>query len=161
MHGLRRASPSSVVVGGGHRGISVGSRTRIYPGNRIVTDPMLPTSGIVIGEDCAINYDGYIGGNGGVLIGNRVLIGPHVRILSAGHAFGDESRPIRDQGLTWGQVSIEDDVWIGAGATVLQGVTIGAHSVIAAGAVVSKDVPAHSIALGVPARTRPIPGAGA
>lgn len=107
---------------------------------------------IQIGSDCSFNPYCVIYGHGGLRIGNSVRIATHTVIIPANHVFSDTSVPIRLQGLSMLGVVIEDDVWIGAGVRVLDGVTIGAGSIVAAGAVVTKDVPAFSIVGGVPAR---------
>jgi acetyltransferase-like isoleucine patch superfamily enzyme len=147
----------TIVMGvpAGHKGIAIGDRTRIYAGNRLVTDVRSSDSGIQIGSDCAINYDCYIVGNGGVTIGDDVIIGAGVQILSAGHGFRQHDPAIRLQSTSEAPIAIRDDVWIGGGAIILQGVTIGPHSVVGAGAVVTDDVPPHSVAMGVPARSVP------
>jgi maltose O-acetyltransferase len=90
---------------------------------------------------------------GPVLIGDDVMMGPDVTILTRNHAFADTSRPMRDQGA--GEISpvtISDDVWIGMRVIVLPGVTIGRGAIIGAGAVVTKDVPPYCVAVGNPAR---------
>jgi galactoside O-acetyltransferase len=90
----------------------------------------------------------HIRANGGVRIGNRVLIAANVTITSREHPVA-----LPRWGVTTdAPVVIEDDVWIGAGAVILPGVTIGRGSVIAAGAVVTADVPPFTVAGGVPAR---------
>ncbi len=68
------------------------------------------------------------------------------------HNFADTSQKIIDQGVTCKGIVIEDDCWLGFGVKVLDGVTIGKGSVIGAGAIVTKDIPPFSIAVGVPAR---------
>jgi acetyltransferase-like isoleucine patch superfamily enzyme len=73
-------------------------------------------------------------------------------VLAVNHVFSDASRPIMDQGITAAGIRIDDDCWIGAGAIVLDGVTIGRGSCIGAGAVVTRSIPAHSLAVGTPAR---------
>lgn len=90
-----------------------------------------------------------------VRIGNRVFIAPNVGLYTSGHPLDAERR---NQGLEFAHpITIEDNVWIGAGVQVLPGVRIGAGSVIAAGAVVTRDVPAGVVAAGNPARVlRPI-----
>lgn len=88
---------------------------------------------------------------GPVAIGSRVNLAQGVVVTALNHNFADSDRPIDEQGITTRQVVIEDDVWIGANAVILPGVTVGRHSVVAAGAVVSKDVPPHSLVAGVPA----------
>ena len=82
-----------------------------------------------------------------IVIGNNVAIGPNVTIFGAGHDYSKLLLP--DTAAT---VQIEDDVWIGGNATVLQGVTIGKGAVVAAGAVVSKNVEPYSVVAGVPAK---------
>lgn len=105
---------------------------------------------IHIGDNCTINSFCHISGNGGVIIGNNVLIATQVVIISANHNFSDLDIPIREQGETRKQIVIEDNCWLGAGAKVLAGVTIHSGSVIGAGSVVTKDVPPNSIVVGVP-----------
>ena len=88
----------------------------------------------------------------GVTIGNDVRIAAHCMMVSANHRFADPDMPIRKQGLDFGPITIEDDVWIGSRVNILAGVTVGRGSVIGAGAVVTKDVPPMSVMVGVPAR---------
>jgi galactoside O-acetyltransferase len=90
--------------------------------------------------------------SGGFTIGNNVMMGPFVFVETANHRFDRLDAPVREQGLEYAQVTINDDVWIGANSTILPGVTIGKGAVIAAGAVVTKDVPADAVVGGVPAR---------
>lgn len=87
-----------------------------------------------------------------ISIGDDVLIGPHVLIHSGNHKYKDHMMPIRTQGHEQAPIVIEDDVWIGAHAVVLKGVTIGRGTVVAAGAVVNRDVQPYSIVAGVPAK---------
>lgn len=91
-------------------------------------------------------------GNGGVSIGADVLIAGHSSINSVSHRAERCDVPINDQGILSAPVVIEDDVWIGLNAVVLQGVTIGRGSIVGAGAVVTRDIPPWSVAVGVPAR---------
>lgn len=85
-------------------------------------------------------------------IGNQVIIGPMTIIQGANHAFDRLDISIMDQGHMKSFVKIEDNVWIGAHCTILPGVTVKSGSVIAAGAVVTRDVPTHAIVAGVPAK---------
>lgn len=89
---------------------------------------------------------------GPVEIGSHVNIAQGVVISALNHNFEDKSKRIDEQGVSTDKITICDDVWIGANATVLGGVTIGSHSVVAAGAVVTKDVPPNTLAGGVPAK---------
>jgi galactoside O-acetyltransferase len=102
-----------------------------------------------IGQDVDIGEFVVLRASGGMKIGNRVLVAAHATLTTRGHPIA----PPR-----WGKtedapIVIEDDVWIAAGAIVLPGVTIGRGSVVAAGAVVTADVPPLTVVGGVPART--------
>lgn len=87
-----------------------------------------------------------------VTIGNDCLIAPGCHITDVNHGFASLDEPMRTQPYTSKKVVIEDDVWFGAGVSVLPGVTIGKGSIIGARAVVSKSIPPYSIAFGVPAK---------
>lgn len=89
---------------------------------------------------------------GPVTIGNHVNLAQGITVTALNHNFKDTDKRIDEQGISTDPVTIEDDVWIGANAVVLPGVRIGNHSVVAAGAVVTKDVPPHSLVAGVPAK---------
>lgn len=87
----------------------------------------------------------------GIRLGNRVMIGPRATLITVGHPVDTADRKLY---LTGGPITIEENVWIGAGAMILPGVTIGRDSVIAAGAVVADDVPASSLVAGDKASVR-------
>lgn len=89
---------------------------------------------------------------GPVTIGNHVNLAQGITVTALNHNFENVELRIDEQGVSTNPVTIADDVWIGANAVVLPGVSIGSHSVVAAGAVVTKDVPAHSLVAGVPAK---------
>jgi acetyltransferase-like isoleucine patch superfamily enzyme len=89
---------------------------------------------------------------GPVCIGNHVNLAQGITVTALNHNFADSSRKIDEQGIGTKPVVIGDDVWIGANAVILPGVTIGRHVVVAAGAVVTKDVPDYSLVAGVPAK---------
>lgn len=89
---------------------------------------------------------------GPVTIGNHVNLAQSITVTALNHNFENPDKRIDEQGISTNPVTIEDDVWIGANAVVLPGVTIGNHSVVAAGAVVTKNVPPHSLVAGVPAK---------
>jgi acetyltransferase-like isoleucine patch superfamily enzyme len=108
--------------------------------------------GISVQDGASINIRCFLDGNGGVEIGADVLLSPGVQVISGNHVFDDPKVPIRFQGTTYGKVSIGKDCWLGTNVIVVPGVTVGRGSVIGAGAVVTKDIPEFSIALGVPAK---------
>ncbi len=108
--------------------------------------------GIIIGNNSGINAGAYLGGQGGIEIGDNVIIGPGVKIFSENHNFSDMQVNIKDQGVIRNGVCIKNNCWIGAGVTILAGVTIGEGSVIAAGSIVTKTVAANSIVAGIPGR---------
>jgi acetyltransferase-like isoleucine patch superfamily enzyme len=112
----------------------------------------LPHAGIRIGRDCLISEFNVLRGQGGIVIGDRVYTSPLVQLMAVNHVFADPDRPFVEQGITAQGIVIEDDVWVGAGAIITDGVRIGRGAVVAAGAVVTQDVPPHSVAAGVPAR---------
>ena len=89
---------------------------------------------------------------GPVTIGDHVNLAQGITVTALNHNFADTDKRIDEQGVSTAPVVIEDDIWIGANAVVLPGVTIGHHPVVAAGAVVTKDVPPHSLVAGVPAK---------
>lgn len=110
-----------------------------------------PGPSIVIGDDCFIGSGCEFNITAGIEIGNKVLIAGGCRFVDHNHgtALG---LPMGIQPTTAARISVEDDSWIGANAVVLEGVSIGAGAVVAAGAVVTRPVPANAIAGGVPAR---------
>ena len=87
-----------------------------------------------------------------MLIGDRVYTSPFTQIIAVNHVFEDPNQPFVEQGITAEGIIIEDDVWIGASAIVTDGVKIGKGAVIAAGAVVTGNVPPHTVVGGVPAK---------
>ena len=105
---------------------------------------------VIIGDHTRIGLHNTI--IGPVDIGNHVNLAQGITVTALNHNFSDTNKRIDEQGVSTNPVTIEDDVWIGANAVILPGVTIGEHSVVAAGAVVTKDVPPHSLVAGVPAK---------
>lgn len=129
--------------------IRVGRKTRIGLGCYFLATR---EGYIHIGEEVGINDHCYITSNYGITIGSRTRIAEFVSIRDYDHKFDDLNIPIRKQGLTGAPISIGEDCWIGRGVMVTSGVTIGKGSVIGANAVVTRDIPAYSVAAGVPAR---------
>ena len=138
----------------GSGGISLGRTVTIARGASLVCTGVIarPGVGIRIGDRSAIGAGSFLGGQGGIVVGNDVIMGPGVQIFSENHRYDLLDRPIREQGEVRAAVRIGNDCWIGGGATVVAGVTIGNGCVIGARAVVTKDLPPFSIAVGVPAR---------
>jgi acetyltransferase-like isoleucine patch superfamily enzyme len=108
------------------------------------------TGEITMGTHSTINP--YTVVRGTVKMGDGVRIGAHASVLGFNHNSDDPTRPIWQQGVSAKGIVIGDDVWIGSGALVLDGVTVGSHCIIAAGAVVTKNVPDYAIVAGNPAR---------
>lgn len=136
------------------QGIHIGPRTRVMHGSvlHVYNFRDLPNAGIWIGEDSLIGEYNVIRGQGGVTIGDRVYTSPHTQIIAVNHVFDDPGRPFVRQGITAEGIVVEDDVWIGAGAILTDGIRVGRGSVVAAGAVVVEDVAAHTVVGGVPAK---------
>lgn len=135
-------------------GIEIGSNTIIMHGAvlHVYNFRGLPHAGIRIGRDSLVGEFSIIRGQGGVTIGDRVYTSPFTQLLAVNHVIDDPNRPFVEQGITAEGIVIEDDVWLGAGAVITDGVRVGKGAVVAAGAVVTQDVPAHTIVAGVPAR---------
>ncbi|WP_277422331.1 acyltransferase [Minwuia thermotolerans] len=105
----------------------------------------------IVGNDTAINEGCIITAMEKVEIGANVMLAPRVYLLDVDHRFERRDIPISKQGYLVRPVRIEDDVWIGTGAVITKGVTIGRGAIIGANSVVTRDVPAYAIAAGVPA----------
>lgn len=105
---------------------------------------------VVIGDHTRIGLHNTI--IGPVTIGQHVNLAQDIVVTALNHNYSIPDQRIDQQGVTTAAVTIGNDCWIGANAVILPGVTIGEHSVVAAGAVVTKDVPSHSLVAGVPAR---------
>lgn len=108
--------------------------------------------GLTVGDNSNIGAYCYVGCSGGIAIGNNVLISPRVSLFAENHKFSRHDVPIKQQGVERKAIVVEDDCWLASGSTLLAGVRIGSGAVVAAGAVVNKDVPARAVVGGVPAR---------
>lgn len=152
-----------------HRGVELAADCRIHPearinprggrlciGARSTIAPRAVVQGMVtIGADSSVQTDSILigyGEAGRITIGDGVRIAPQVMLIAANHVFADPTRPIHRQGLEPAPIVIEDDVWLAGKVMVTAGVRVGRGSVIGAGAVVTKDIPPWSVAVGVPAR---------
>lgn len=128
--------------------IRIGAHCRVWPGAGLYS----AGGWIEIGNYSSLNSHVLVYGTGGVRIGNHVRIATHTVIVASMHRYERADITIREQGIEARGIVIQDDVWIGAGVTVLDGVEIGRGSIIAAGAVVTKNVEPFSVMAGVPAR---------
>jgi len=118
--------------------------------NSYIAADTLVRGDIVMGNHCTVNP--YVSLHGKVTMGDGVRIASLATIAGQNHVFTDPDKPIYQQPLTFKGITIGDDVWVGANVVVLDGVTIGSHAILAAGAVVTKDVPDYAIVGGNPAR---------
>jgi acetyltransferase-like isoleucine patch superfamily enzyme len=119
----------------------------IYPGVYLTH-----TYAISFGKSCSITSGAILDGRGSITVGDYVMIGPNSCLISSNHRHKDVSKPIPLLGHDKAPLKINDGVWIGANATILGGLTIGKGAIVAAGAVVVKDVPEYTIVGGVPAK---------
>lgn len=105
---------------------------------------------VFIGNDSRVGLGSVI--IGPVSIGNQVILAQNIVLSGLNHTYTDVEVPIRLQKVTTSPIVVEDEAWIGANAVITAGVTIGKHSVVAGGSVVTKDIPPYSVAVGNPAR---------
>lgn len=115
-------------------------RVTLLPGGKVICPEK-----VSFGTDVLISHQAWIQGAGGIAIGSRVMMGPRVMLLTANH-------DLVTRETTVSPIVIEDEVWLGAGVTILPGVTVGRGSIVAAGAVVTRDVPPGVLVGGVPAK---------
>ncbi len=128
--------------------ISIGKHSIIFDNAMLLTYK----GKIIIGDYCTVNPFTILYGHGGLTIGNGVRIAAHCVVIPSNHNYENPDLPIYLQGHIKKGITIEDDVWIGANCTILDGVIIGKGSIVAAGSVVTKSVEPYSIVAGVPAR---------
>lgn len=105
---------------------------------------------VIIGERTRIGLSNTL--IGPVTVGNDIMFAQNIVVSGLNHSYEDVSRSIHDQKVSTAEIKIEDEAWIGANAVIVAGITVGKHSVVAAGSVVTKDVPPYSIVAGNPAR---------
>ncbi|KAB7727696.1 acyltransferase [Rudanella paleaurantiibacter] len=135
-------------------GIWLGDGVSIGAFSRLIVSTTLDNPGeyIRIGNRVGIGEFAYLGGAGGLSIGDDCIIGQYFSCHPENHRFDDPTVPIRLQGVDRLPIQIGSDCWIGSKVTVLSGVTLGSGCVVAAGAVVTRSFPANSLIGGVPAR---------
>jgi len=133
-----------------------GNKMKMYPHGKIYNPQNL-----IVGDGVVISDFVQISAGGGVTLGNRVILGPFVKVWSINHRYERTDIPIWDQGWTTNPVIIEDDVWIGMGAIILPGTHIGKGALVSAGSVLRKQsIKPYSIVAGNPGRVvgQRIPG---
>lgn len=135
----RTANDTGIVIG---KGVKIHEYTYVddYGGS------------IFLDDYAGIGHHCVIGGHGGLHIGKYSMVAGLTYIVPANHGFTDKTIPYVLQEETKKGIYIGDNVWIGARCVILDGVTIGNNSIIAAGSIVTKDIPANSLAMGSPAK---------
>ncbi|MEW6753622.1 MAG: acyltransferase [Candidatus Latescibacterota bacterium] len=134
-------------------------------GRGLMTAPgvrLLHSYNIEIGDRCSLSYGTLLNGRGGLVIGDDFTTGPGVMVLTAEHHYLDRDRRVLEQGEYEAPVRIGNDVWCGARAIVMPGVRVADGTVVAAGAVLTRDTEPYSVMAGVPARLLRyrVPGGG-
>lgn len=120
--------------------LGVGTALRCHEGTMTIGDKSVLARGVSI--NCYLDVE----------IGDSALIADSVYVSDFDHNFADLTIAIKDQGIAKSRVRIERDVWLGTKVTVCRGVLIGEGAVVGANAVVTRDLPAYAVAVGVPAR---------
>ena len=135
-------------------GVQLGRNFKLGAFSRMIASGTLSDlgKGIRIGDNVGIGEFAYIGGAGGVVIGSDTVVGQYFSVHPENHVFTDLNLSIREQGVTRAGIEVGEGCWIGAKVTLTDGVSVGRHSVIAAGSVVTRSFPEYSIIGGVPAR---------
>ena len=131
------------------KAISIGSKSFVRSFAMLNSGP--PNGFIHIGLNSSIGQSTILYGNGGLIIGNNVMISGQCFIVASSHNYESNDTPITSQGITAKGITIEDNAWIGAGVKILDGVTIGEGAIVGANSVVTKSVKPHSKVVGIPA----------
>ncbi len=135
-------------------GIRIGNNVTLREGTIIDCTGVINElgEGLVIGDDVGFSHGCFIQVRGPVHIGSKVLFGPGVYVFSENHRADRTDIPISEQGTIRKGIIIEDGAWVGARSLILDGVRVGRNSIIAAGSVVTKDIPECEIWGGIPAK---------
>ncbi len=134
--------------------LTFGNNVKIGAYSQVIASTSFNNIGeyIRIGDNVGIGEFAYLGGGGGLEIGDDCIIGQYLSCHPENHNYNDPKELIRLQGVTRKGIKVGENCWIGSKVTILDGVTVGANCVIAAGAVVTKDMPANAVIGGVPAK---------
>jgi Acetyltransferase (isoleucine patch superfamily) len=135
-----------------HGSLRIGANSSVAPGAIVQGNVDIGDNSSVQTGTILVGYGDRDTRAGRIVIGNNVRIAPFVQMIAGNHNFSDLTRPISEQGLSLAPIVIEDDVWVSGRVVITAGVTVGRGSILAAGAVVTKDVPPYSIMGGVPAK---------
>ena len=154
LNGFLSVSPKCFIDALGVNGIQFGDGVSIGRATIIVVSGSLQNlgKGIIIGNNVGFSTSCYIGGAGGLEIGDDTIFGNYVSVHPENHNYADSTIPIRLQGVNHKGIKIGKGCWIGAKATILDGTIIGDGCIVAAGAVVSGKFPNNVIIGGVPAK---------
>jgi acetyltransferase-like isoleucine patch superfamily enzyme len=134
-------------------GIVLGDHVKIGPYSTLLGATISNLGeGIRIGANSAVDAYSFIGSAGAINVGENVIMGQHVCFHPENHNFERTDIPIKAQGTTRIGITIEDDVWVGANVTFLDGACVGRGSIIGAGSLVRGKIPPYSVAVGTPAR---------
>ena len=135
----------------GYAGIQIGENCSI---GRFSVLHAHENGSLKIGNNFSMNSNSQLGASefGRITIGDDVIIAQNVVLRASDHQHTDTSKPIRYQGHTGGTIIVENGVWIGANAVITRNVKIGENSIVAAGSVVTRDIPPFVVAGGVPAK---------
>lgn len=138
----------------GRKGVEFGNNVSIGAFSRIIVSTSMNNTGekIKIGNNVGIGEFAYLGGAGGLEIGDECIAGQYLSCHPENHNYEDPDISIRLQGVSRKGIKIGKNCWIGSKVTILDGVEIGAGSILAAGSVITKSFPENSIIAGVPAK---------
>lgn len=159
--GIANLAPGTVVMGRvelhGNGRIEIGDQCLIYPGLYLETQD---EGRIVLGDGCVLSRGVHISSRAAITLGAGCMVGEYASLRDANHRYGD-GQTVRDSGFSSAAITLGRNVWVGRGAVILPGVSVGDNTVVAANAVVNRSLPANVLAGGVPARVlRELAGAG-
>ncbi len=140
------------------KGVMLGDNVKIGAYSVLIGAPVLNLGeGIVMGNNSAVDAYSFVGSSGFISIGQNVIMGQHVSFHPENHVYTRTDIPIREQGTTRLGITIEDDVWVGANVTFVDGAVVGRGCVISAGSVIRGKIPPYCIAIGAPAKISLLP----